>query len=283
MTVTPTVKVRQGKTLRERREHLWVKKLRRLACFNEIVKKFVSGQGVASVARWCHELNPDGELHDKTAETWRKYLTPVAVRVRNDLKEVKISNVEPPAFKALLVELHKLQAATTGPDPVIKTARPIWSEVKKAVRDLDAETILKYCFLIQQARVHTLLELEEKMNLLMPHGYKEIDVLMKIAAEIRKYEAGEQRVKRNGKLPVEGVTDYRPSPDEPWVSDRRKKFNELDKDERIRLCTCVTDRLMKEDGESFETDLAAGREHGGTAEKASIENSKLSALCSAPR
>ncbi len=260
MTVTPPITVRQGKTLRERREHLWIKKLRRLSFFHQIVKKLVDGQGVASVARWCHEQNPEGELHNKTPETWRKYLTSVAMHVRNDLKEVRRFKVEPLAYKVLMGELEKEKVATTELDPVVETARPIWSEVKKAARDLDAETMLKYCFVIQQARLQAMLALEGKLNLLVPHGYKEVGVLVKIAAEIRQYEASEQRMKVNGKVPnpVKGVTQENPLPHEPWLSDKEKRFRELDEGERSRSLTAarqVVDKIIKEVIESSDSSV----------------------------
>jgi hypothetical protein len=41
MSETATVAVGRKRTLRERREHLWATKLRRLPCFNQIVKKLL--------------------------------------------------------------------------------------------------------------------------------------------------------------------------------------------------------------------------------------------------
>jgi hypothetical protein len=219
MSETPTVAVGRKRTLRERREHMWVAKLRRLPCFNQIVKKLVAGQGIAAVARWCHELNPDGELHNKTPETWRKYLTPVAMRVRDDVKSVKRFKVEPLAYTALMEELESQKVATAEADSVAETTRPIWSGVKKAARDLDAETMLKYCFLIQQRRVQAMLEFEEKINLLIPQGHKEVAVLMEIAAEVRTYEVGEQTLSGNGKVPQPAMSP---------VSKLENRFNALD-------------------------------------------------------
>jgi hypothetical protein len=215
------------------------------------VKKLVNGQGVAAVARWCHELNPEGELHNKTHETWRKYLTPVAMRIRNDLKPVKRFKVEPLAYSAWMEELDKQKVAMTEIDPVAEPARSIWPEVTKAVRELDAEAMLKYCFLIQQVRVQAMLELEEKMNLLMPHGYKEVAVLMKIAAEVRKYEVGEQRMKGNGKAPdTRGFSNGPLPPGQTGEASRSEEpRRQLDEAERDRVHAAgirVVDMIMKE-------------------------------------
>jgi hypothetical protein len=184
----PDAGLRLNRSLRERRGHLWIAKLRRLPCFNQIVKKLVDGQGVARVARWCRELNPEGDFQDITFETWRKYLTALAMRVRIESKKLNRVKVEPLAYQALMEEVKRQQEVIADES----VGLPVWSVVKKAARELDAETMLKYCFVIQMERVEAMLEPEEKMNLLMPQGYKEVAVLLDIAAEIRKYELGKE-------------------------------------------------------------------------------------------
>jgi hypothetical protein len=194
MSGAPAVVESRRKNLRERREHLWTGKVRRLPCFDQIIKKLVAGQAVAAVARWCHELNPEGELHDKTFETWRKYLTALAIHVRRDSERVKRVKVEPLAYQAVMKDLEQQQKAIVD-DPVPRSARSTWSAVKKAQRDLEAETILKSCFVIQLERVERLLEMERKLNLLLPGGYKEVRVLTKIAVAIAEYEIGQLRMR----------------------------------------------------------------------------------------
>jgi hypothetical protein len=190
----PDVVLGPKRSLREQREHLWIAKMRRLSCFNQIVKKFVDGQGVAIVARWCHELNPEGEFQDIALETWRKYLTALSIRVKSQSGKTKRIKTEPLAYRLVMDEVRRQQeviADVPAPNP----AGPIWSVVKKAARELDAETMLRYCFAVQLERVEALVEFERKMKLVTPRGHKEIRVLAKIASEIQKCEIGKLLVK----------------------------------------------------------------------------------------
>jgi hypothetical protein len=67
----------------------------------------------------------------------------------------------------------------------------IFSMVQKRVLSMNAQTMLKYCFMIQQARVKKMRELEESLGMLFPEGYKNIQVLSDIASDIAKLEVGD--------------------------------------------------------------------------------------------
>lgn len=71
-----------------------------------------------------------------------------------------------------------------------ENGRKLWRSIKKASKELDAETMLKYCFIVQMRRVEKLLKLEEKTGLLLPQGYKELAVARNMAAVMRRYEVG---------------------------------------------------------------------------------------------
>ena len=73
-------------TTRERRERFWIKKLERLPCFEQMVKRLVGGKSVSSVARWAQSLEMDGELKNAGLETWRKYINSLSIRIRINLE-----------------------------------------------------------------------------------------------------------------------------------------------------------------------------------------------------
>lgn len=77
--------------------------------------------------------------------------------------------------------------------------------MKKTARQLDSESMLKHCYVIQLSRVQQMLEFEQKTKFLMPDGHKNLVVLKDIAAEIRKLEIGEQWMKgKAGAMPDAG-------------------------------------------------------------------------------
>ena len=61
--------------------------------------------------------------------------------------------------------------------------------------------------MIQLERVEAMMELEKKMNLLMPQGNKEMRVLVDIAAEIRKCEVGKLLMK-SPKISPDGESTF---------------------------------------------------------------------------
>jgi hypothetical protein len=109
---------------------------------------------------------------------------------------------------------------------------------------------LKYCFIIQVERVESMLKMEEKMNLLLPHGHKEIGVLIKIAAEVRKYEVGKLSMKGQKTTPVgnpcsNGAPPYVRTNQSPWTSDFGA-LDEIDKDALHAAAGRVIERIEKD-------------------------------------
>lgn len=183
---------RQRPTVRERRERLWIAKLKSLPCFEQLVAKLVEGQSVTSVTRWLHGLGVDGELKNCGYHTLRQYVTALRFRVRENLAHTERKDVEPLAFRTVMQEFERQKDAEIAEEPQLTEAsKKIWKVVSEAVKKLDAETMLKYCFMVQQGRVEAMLAIENKMGLPLPDVYKNIAVLKDIATEIRKYEVGE--------------------------------------------------------------------------------------------
>jgi len=157
-----------------------------------LVAKLVEGQSVTSVTRWLHSLGVDGELKNCGYHTLRQYVTALRFRVRENLTQTERKDVKPLAFRMVMQEFDRQKDAEIAEEPQLTEAsKKIWKVVSEAVKKLDAETMLKYCFMVQQGRVETMLAIENKMGLPLPDMYKNVAVLKDIATEIRKFEVGE--------------------------------------------------------------------------------------------
>ena len=74
-------------------------------------------------------------------------------------------------------------------------------------------TPLKYLFFRQVERFEKMIELEQKLGMLMPAGYKEVNSLRAIADSILKLEIGERWMKgKGGAMPYGGRDPGRPQP-----------------------------------------------------------------------
>ncbi len=245
---------RRKLNVRERRQDIWIAKLRRQNCFDRLVKKLVGGASVSRVTRWLHDLKPEGELKNCSSETLRIYVTALANRVKENMAFVKRSNVEPLAFRLVLREMEKQKGAVIDDDPPMsKAAKKVLKEVSDAVKKLDAETMLKYAYMVQQGRVEMLLKMENQMNLLMPDGWKNIAVLKDIAAEVRKCEVGEQWMRGKAGAayggPYPGGLLPHPEAPEKELSPMAQRLSQLDAIDRnlIRAATSHVMELIQEE------------------------------------
>ena len=119
--------------------------------------------------------------------------------------EVKHKEVEPFAYRAVMAEANLLangniKLIDEELKKQMKGLGEIFSMVQKHVLSMNAQTMLKYCFMIQQARVKKMRELEEQLGMLFPEGYKNIQVLREIASDIAKLEVGDLWMR--GKSPL---------------------------------------------------------------------------------
>jgi len=201
------------KTVRERREKLWIANLRRLPCFEQLVKKVVEGQSVTSVTKWLHGLGVAGET--RSYHTLGQYVTALSIRVKRNVAQVERKDVTPLAFKMVMQEFEAQDDSVLDDDPEMsqKNVTRIWKVVSDAVRKLESETMLKYCFMVQLARVTRIEELEERTGLPYPGMDKAVRVLKEIAAEVRKVEVGEQYLKGKLSLPNPELPHAVPSPE----------------------------------------------------------------------
>jgi hypothetical protein len=161
------------------------------------------------VARWIVSQQPT--VNWKVAEAcWSEKTTEVYVgalrrKVQGDIKKAKSIAPEPFVYRAVLEEAHlAVKGDVTLIDEEVRKSiegqREIFSMVQKQVLSMNAQTMLNYCFMIQQARVKKMRELEESLGMLFPEGYKNMQVLSDIASDIAKLEVGDLWMR--GKSPL---------------------------------------------------------------------------------
>jgi hypothetical protein len=191
----------------QRREYLWIAKLRRLpdGMFEQAVKKLLSGWGPSAVAKWLVESRPDvPEFQGLQFPTYKKYLCVLNLRLKREAQGVTRNDVSALAGVAALAEVERQRAAVLNGDRVtVQPIKKIWSVVTRAVEKLDAEIALKYAFITQVARVEMMRELEKKTpTLIFSHqGQNEICVLKEIGAELAKLELKRPRLRdSNGRF-----------------------------------------------------------------------------------
>src|ERR1700693_5750077 len=160
----PAVTRKSRLKISQRREHLWIAKLRRLpnGMFEQAVKKLLSGLGPSAVAKWLVESRPDvPEFRGLQFPTYKKYLCVLNLRLKREARGVTRNDVSALARVATLAEVERQRTAVLNGDrAAVQPVKKIWNVVTRAVQELDAEMALKYAFITQVARVEMLRELE---------------------------------------------------------------------------------------------------------------------------
>lgn len=175
-------------SLEERRERLWIRRLQSLNCFDQLLRRLVRGESPMAVAKWAVSLDVEVNW---SLQTWRRYLWVLSQRVKRGLPRIKRAPPSQDQARVIAEEL-KVVYPQEEVDPLSEKAKPVWDKVQKAADKVDAATALRYAFMVQLGRVQRLLEIEEKLGMLMPTGYRDIAELREIGAELRKIEIGEQ-------------------------------------------------------------------------------------------
>src|SRR5579864_1366318 len=141
----------------ERRDLIWIGKIRQLDCFSAICRKLAAGESPLSVAKWVVELKVDGECGQWKLSSWQKRIQAIARIVHKRLVREPNPAVVALEVQAVMEEVERQREDTVGAalaDEVVpEEVRPIWREIKQAFKDIDAETALKYCWIIQQGRM----------------------------------------------------------------------------------------------------------------------------------
>ena len=223
---------------------MWIRKLRRLPCWEQVIKKLIAGESVTSVAKWLVDMELEGEFKSIGYEGWRKYLG--ALKARIDMAGLERKNLEPLKYRAVVEEFARQKNSGLLEGNAVPSLRSLQRVIEKVAVSLDAEIMLKYCFIIQQGRLAQMLEFEERAGVLMPKGYNEVAVLKNIAAEVRKLEVGNFRIRGRGHSQLSGQHRSNPfaSPAPEPLRELVVRFNELDSVDRNVVRSAAT-RLIE--------------------------------------
>jgi hypothetical protein len=144
----------------EREELLLINRLQRMNCYGQLVRRLTEGESANSVSRWAAGLKVIGAAGNWSYLYWRKHIVALAKHVRRAKDKLRTRKpvLPPPEVVAARVEMQ--MADLLAEEVISKSATQVWRHVDKALKQIDAEHILKYAFLRQQERVEKILEAE---------------------------------------------------------------------------------------------------------------------------
>jgi hypothetical protein len=188
-------------TPEQRYDLLFIARLQRLPCYNEILRHLTQGQSVRSLAAWLTEQRIEGPAGRWSRRYWEKLLQPLnqqvrAVKeraIRGERRQTRRPQPPPPEkIESVLAEIVDPQMLLQ--DAMPNSVRKVWKHVEDTMEAITAERILKFAFFLQEKRVHDVMALEEKLKLILPEGNKGVDILRRIGAELTKNEAFRKRL-----------------------------------------------------------------------------------------
>ena len=147
------------------------------------------------LAVWLTQQKLDGPPGWWSREYWQKLLWPLGRKVREakqrtfNAERRKTKYPPPPTPEKIANVLDSIM----DPAMQIQNAIPgsvskVWKHVDATLEALDAERILKFAFLQQTWRLEDVMALEKEQGILLPNGYREVDMIRKIAAAILDLE-----------------------------------------------------------------------------------------------
>jgi hypothetical protein len=212
---------------------LWAKSFRKLTqpVFDGLIRRLLNGESVYSISLWLHDVAPREARCGLS--TWRRNVSHlrdhlklhIERRKENALPNVAVQQEIISKFGKEREDQLALEALQRKPIEEIKRV------VSRAMSELDAMMILKFAFLIQKERVDEMRELEKKIKMPMKGGYKEIEVMKSIGAEIAKIEMGNTLMRLKGAVPVPSFpsTDINPEKPKSKMVSAISKLSDVDR------------------------------------------------------
>ena len=252
-------------TPEQRYDLLFIARLQRLPCYNEILRHLTQGQSVRSLAAWLTNQKIEGSAGRWSRRYWEKLLQPldrqvVAAKERAHRAARRQSrHPQPPSVETMTQTLAEvLDPREVLQNALTTTARKIWKQVDETMDEITAEKVLKFAFFIQQERVENVVALEKKLNLTLPNGYKDVDVLRKIGEALTKNEA-----LRKG-LPTDDSGLAQGPGQESDLVRRIREFDAVDRN-LLRLATTKIFTMIQEESSGRFTADGLEPHAGGTA------------------
>lgn len=243
----------RSKAARAAEQNYLIRRLKSLPFYAQIVKKLVAGESSSSVVRWAMKFEGAPKW---SYRTWRNMLAALAPKIRLHLGPEGFkpaASVDALTLDATLQRLEQQMTAEALDVPLTKEGQRVWNDVKAAMVSLNAEIMLKFLFVVQQGRLEMLLDMEKKLGMPLDWGHKEIQAMVQIAAEIRKFEVGEAYMK--GKMPAAAYGDPYPggllpqAPADSMIADRLSRLSAVDRNLIVAASSRVVDMIAEDVGD----------------------------------
>jgi hypothetical protein len=243
---------------RGHQERVWMARLRALppGVFDLTLKRIAQGDPIRQVARYLHGVDPD-----VAEETFQKWLRVLAKQLRELLAEKKTVDEAVKIIKESSVTSDEgASSAGRPPVPSAGSSQRLKAIVNNVDKDLRSEMMFKFLWATEQRRLGKMLDLEEKLGVLLPNVPKEIDTLRSIAESLLTVEMGRWALMQGGYVPEM-------APPEPGsLAEKVSKLDIVDRNLIRTAATHVIDMIHDEARKlQAEADLHAAGEKVKTA------------------
>jgi hypothetical protein len=165
----------------EREELRLISQLQRMNCYPQLVQRLTGGESANSVARWASGLKVDGAAGYWSPLYWRKHIAVLGKHVHLAKDKLRTRKPVTPKPEDVAARIEKDVADLLAAEVISKSATQVGKHVEKALKQIDAERVLRHAFLEQVERVEKMMNLEAKLQRLTENGHQEIEALTKIA------------------------------------------------------------------------------------------------------
>lgn len=180
-----------------KRERIILQRLRELGAvvYDTLVRRLVAGDSIRATAKYLHHIKP--QIGERNANLWLAVLAKEVGQhtQRNRIDEQTQKEIN--AFNEAMANarrragLPEQLTARPEPPPPLEPGAPAKFNVHivQAILDRTAEEKLNYAYAMQMERVDRMMEQEKRLGLIFPMGYRNLDTLRAIAADLLKKEA----------------------------------------------------------------------------------------------
>lgn len=204
----------KGLSTKARQEALYVLRLSHTPQFRELIHKLDTGASVWSTATWFMEQKNRGDLTACKFNSAIRYIQCLKSRMRAAVSKMSREQVEELRRMAFNARIHTFaEAAIVNPaappaPPLTYIERMLTAEIQR----LDAITMMKYCFAIQQDRVERLRTLENTAGIQFPFGNKHVQILKEITSEFWRVQAGQAVLHSRNSWPMKDMGEAEQAP-----------------------------------------------------------------------
>jgi hypothetical protein len=192
----------------EREELLLISRLQRMNCYEQLVRRLTKGESGNSVSRWVSGLKVDGAAGNWSYLYWRKHIMALNKHVRHAKDKLRTRRPVLPKPEDVAAHVELQMADLLAENVIPNSVSQVWRHVDKALKQIDAERVVKYAFIKQVNRVETMIQEEAKLQgmLMLTSAApltRALNLIKEIGVSMRKIEVGEQWLRgKGGNMPL---------------------------------------------------------------------------------